>query len=310
MPEISIIVPVYKVEKYLNRCVESILKQTFSDFELILVDDGSPDNCPRMCDEWAKKDNRIRVIHKENGGAGQARNAGLKNAIGKYIGFVDADDWIAPQMYEELYKMLKLHDDAQIAMCQLVKTSDMHFEKKNNNKKAEFLDVSGMMKYFFRVNGEKSNYSVCNKLLCKDILREFKFTEGTISEDVEANYFFYTHSKGMMMSPNVYYYYFVNDEGVTKSAVTKKDLEYINVWNRVKEEQKNNALFYKYSEINYARAHFTILSKMKLYGYDKGDSELRELYVSLKKCVRRYFWKLLRWKMPITRKVLLCYVIL
>lgn len=88
MPEISIIVPVYKVEKYLDRCVKSILAQTFTDFELILVDDGSPDNCPKMCDEWAKKDERIRVIHKENGGVSSARNAGLRVAVGKYIGFV------------------------------------------------------------------------------------------------------------------------------------------------------------------------------------------------------------------------------
>ena len=86
---ISVIVPVYKVEKYLNKCVQSIVNQTYKNLEIILVDDGSPDNCPQMCDEWAKKDSRIKVIHKENGGVSSARNAGLDNSFGDYIGFID-----------------------------------------------------------------------------------------------------------------------------------------------------------------------------------------------------------------------------
>ena len=91
---ISIIVPVYKVEKYIDRCVESIINQTYKNIEIILVDDGSPDNCPKICDEWAKKDKRIRVIHKENRGVSSARNVGIDVAKGKYIGFVDSDDYI------------------------------------------------------------------------------------------------------------------------------------------------------------------------------------------------------------------------
>ena len=102
MCEISIIVPVYKVEKYLKKCVDSILAQTFSDFELILVDDGSPDNSGRICDDYAKKDARVRVVHKQNGGLSSARNAGIEVAKGKYLGFVDSDDYIAEDMYELL----------------------------------------------------------------------------------------------------------------------------------------------------------------------------------------------------------------
>ena len=95
MPEISIIVPVYKVEKYLDRCVESIRKQTLKNFELILVDDVSPDQSPELCDAWSRRDSRIHVVHKENGGLSSARNAGLEAARGNYIGFVDSDDWVA-----------------------------------------------------------------------------------------------------------------------------------------------------------------------------------------------------------------------
>ena len=100
-PEISIIVPVYNVEKYLPECIESILVQTFTDFELILVEDGSPDGCPALCDAAAEKDGRIRVIHQKNGGLSAARNAGLDIARGEWIGFVDSDDYIAPEMYEK-----------------------------------------------------------------------------------------------------------------------------------------------------------------------------------------------------------------
>lgn len=101
---LSIIVPVYKAEKHLDRCVESILSQTYGNIELVLVDDGSPDASPAMCDSWAKRDWRVRVIHKKNNGASSARNAGLDMASGEYIGFVDADDFVEPDMYETLMK--------------------------------------------------------------------------------------------------------------------------------------------------------------------------------------------------------------
>ena len=112
-PKISVIVPVYKAEKYLHRCVDSILSQTFTDFELILVNDGSPDNCGAICDEYAQKDNRVRVFHKENGGVSSARNLGLDNAKGEWITFVDSDDWLKPGCLEQLTNKL----DADMIKC-------------------------------------------------------------------------------------------------------------------------------------------------------------------------------------------------
>lgn len=113
---ISVIVPIYKVEKYLTQCVDSILAQTHKDLEIILVDDGSPDGCGAMCDEYAKRDSRVRVIHKENGGLSDARNAGLAVCTGDYIGFVDSDDYIAPDMYETLAAFAE-KEDLDVAMC-------------------------------------------------------------------------------------------------------------------------------------------------------------------------------------------------
>lgn len=115
-PLISVIVPVYKVEQYLDRCVKSIVYQTWNNLEIILVDDGSPDGCPQMCDEWARRDARIRVIHKENGGLSDARNAGMAAATGEYIAFVDSDDWIEPDMYRLLYEQME-RTQSDIAAC-------------------------------------------------------------------------------------------------------------------------------------------------------------------------------------------------
>ena len=107
MDLISVIIPVYNTEKYLDACVESVAGQTYDNLEIILVDDGSADNCPAMCDEWARRDSRIRVIHKKNGGQGEARNFGIEAARGEYIGFVDSDDIVSPVMYERLLDSLR-----------------------------------------------------------------------------------------------------------------------------------------------------------------------------------------------------------
>lgn len=123
IPEISIVVPVYNVEKYLDKCIESILRQTFEDFELILVDDGSPDNSGKICDEWAKKDSRIKVIHQKNGGLPNARNTGINNATGRYIAFVDSDDWVEKDFLSVLYSGIT-ENNADIVQCNYSRVFD------------------------------------------------------------------------------------------------------------------------------------------------------------------------------------------
>ena len=148
MPKVSIIVPVYKVEPYLHRCVDSILAQTFTDFELILVDDGSPDNCPAICDEYAENDGRIKVVHKENGGVSSARNAGMEIACGKYYLFCDSDDYVSPCWCETLYNAAIEHQGSFIfgginlvdeANPNIV-TNTTNLEKKEYEKSA-FIDM-------------------------------------------------------------------------------------------------------------------------------------------------------------------------
>ena len=139
MPKISIIVPVYKAEKYLNRCVDSILAQTFTDWELLLIDDGSPDRSGEICDEYAKKDSRIRVIHKENGGVSSARQRGLDESVGEYTIHADPDDWVEPEMLDELYKKAK-EEDADMVICDFIceyKTGSVVCEQNVKNCNSE-----------------------------------------------------------------------------------------------------------------------------------------------------------------------------
>lgn len=312
MPLISIIVPVYKAEKYLNRCVDSILNQTLKDFELILIDDGSPDQSGNLCDNWAQKDNRVRVIHQDNKGAGAARNAGLNLAHGDYIGFVDSDDWIEPQMYEILYKAILAYD-SDISECSLI--SRKQWSKRDNYDVDRFPFVvknrEEMLSMFFRVHGEKRIFSVCSKLIKKSLLNNFKFKEGTISEDISASYYFIMKTNRVAVTDFSFYNYFVNQQGVTKSPVTMKDMEYIQAFLRIYHDiKKSYPKFEGYAYMNYIRSNYTILCKMDLFGYDKSNHDLVKKHQQLKSTVRRNFKRLLCWPMPVSRKILLFYVVL
>ena len=182
-PTVSIIIPVYNVEKYLDKCLDSVVNQTYTNLEIILVDDGSPDNCPAMCDAWMSRDSRINVIHQLNGGLSRARNAGLKIAAGEFIGFVDSDDWIEPEMFELLMTAI-METDADIAVCRYqqesvdskgIKKVVVSSEKKlYSNEEALRLIIMG---------GSFIGTVVWNKLYRKSILANIRFPEGKIHED-------------------------------------------------------------------------------------------------------------------------------
>lgn len=183
-PKISIIVPVYKVEKYLHKCIDSILAQTFKDFELILVDDGSPDSCGKICDEYASKDERIVVIHKENGGQASARNKGIDIARGDFIGFVDSDDWIESDMYEILYDICSNHN-CDIANC----SSTIYFKDRtviNGGHPLIIHNRNEAMKTM--LEGKLYDEVVWTKLIRRELLNEIRFNENIIYEDTEFTY--------------------------------------------------------------------------------------------------------------------------
>ena len=176
---ISVIVPVYKVEQYLDRCIESIVNQTYRDLEIILVDDGSPDNCPAICDRWSKIDSRIKVIHKENGGVSSARNVGLDNADGEYIGFADSDDYLDPKMFELLLNAL-VSDGSDISVCSsfaVAENGEIKTDASAENKVCSQEEAVKLISY-------KMNNSLWNKLFRRKVFDGCRFDEGhTFGED-------------------------------------------------------------------------------------------------------------------------------
>lgn len=184
-PMISIIVPIYRVEKYLKECVDSILAQTYKNFELILVDDGSPDNCPAICDGYAKQDDRVVVVHKKNGGLSDARNAGLDIAKGEYIGFVDSDDYISPIMYETLMNRI-ISDQSDIVICEYI-CVDESGEIIDNNKSHRKIQSRCYLQNDFITEiavlyGD--NYLIAwDKLYRKEIFNSLRFPIGKLHED-------------------------------------------------------------------------------------------------------------------------------
>lgn len=183
---ISVIVPIYKVEKFLPKCIESILNQTYSDFELILVDDGSPDKCPEICDEYAAKDQHIVVIHQKNSGVSAARNAGLKKAKGQYIGFVDPDDFIAPDMYEKMVQAMET-SEAELVVCGYdYYDEEYHIDEKRKYRvdSDEVIDQKELMKRMSDMP-PTIRHGVWNKLFKSSLLSEIYFMENLhSSEDV------------------------------------------------------------------------------------------------------------------------------
>lgn len=224
-PLISVIVPVYKVEKYLDRCVESIVGQTYSNLEIILVDDGSPDHCPVMCDAWADKDNRIKVIHKENGGLSDARNAGMEAADGELIGFVDSDDWIAPDMYQCLYEAMEA-DNSDMAACGVKKVWE-------NGKSTEMLTGSGCcvlnrteaMKALIEESWLK--HPVWYKLYKAELIRDIRFPVGKYHEDVFWSYRAVGAAENVSVTDHTGYYYWQRSESIMGEDYSLKRLDAI-----------------------------------------------------------------------------------
>lgn len=229
---VSVIVPIYNVEAYLKRAVDSIIDQTYSGLEIILVDDGSPDNCGKICDDYAKKDNRIKVIHKENGGLSDARNAGLDAATGDYIAFVDSDDYIAEDFVETLLLELEKHD-ADVSMCSYRVTSSTEFDgsiwEESGNHEVEVCDRTELLSNLYDANHRDATYFIVawNKLYKASLWEGIRFPKGKIHEDEATTYRIYDRaSKGVYMHRPLYGY-FSAPESITRSRFYLKRLDWM-----------------------------------------------------------------------------------
>ena len=274
-PEISIIVPVYNVEKYLKRCIDSILNQSFTDFELILVDDGSTDNSGKIIDEYTIKDERIKVIHKENGGQGSARNRGLDIAKGNYIGFIDSDDWIHKDMYKILYEnIIKYNMD--ISQIDHKPTSSYINDEDIINEKVHIVD--NILEEFGNCTSfELLPYIfVWNKLYKADIWSNFRFPENKFAEDLRVIYKMYDKSNKMIKIDRKLYYYFMSDNSSTRGKFNIKKLEDIEAWEEMLQFFNN-----KHSDINISNLKAVFCERLLRYYF--WSYEYKNIQVDLKK---------------------------
>jgi len=252
---ISIIVPVYKTEKYLRRCVDSILAQTYTNIEVILVCDESPDNCGVICDEFKQKDSRVIVIHKENEGVSSARNDGLDVATGEYYGTVDSDDYIHPDMYKKLYRILK-NKDADIAACRYQRTSEWSVgEAVCDTDKEDLLEYTNMEAVYdyLEVKDNVIDGHTWNKLYKRDLFKCIRFPIGSIADDVATVYKLLYEAKKVVSTSQALYYFYNNPNSSTRVVYSERMFDSLVA---IKEQidffvEKNEAELIKLSVVRY-----------------------------------------------------------
>ena len=227
---ISVIVPVYKTEKYIGRCVESLVNQTYKNIEILLVDDGSPDNSPALCDEWAKKDRRIKTFHKKNNGVAAARQFGVAEATGEYIMFVDSDDWVREDTCEYLISLIK-RGDYQVACCSYCLTKDNAEPSETDNEIITELDFNGIMKGLY----DYYLWSMCFKLFKKELFEKAEIPEITltVSEDLLTNFYVFRQCDSIIVSNKEKYLYFRHSGSVMTKMTMKRITDQLSAYKAI-----------------------------------------------------------------------------
>ena len=263
-PILSIIVPVYNVEQYLPRCLDSILAQTFTDFEVIAVDDGSPDNCGQILDEYAQKDNRIKVIHKENGGVSSARNVALDVAQGEYIGFVDPDDYISCDMYEHLYNEA-VAGNYDVVQCnyELVGFAGASTRILDHIQDCVYTKETSMDAFFDNI----IRYNVWNKIFRAELVSENRFSEElSIAEDKLFIFEILQKANRIKVTKQYCYYYVKSNTSVYNSDISEKRFDDLKVLDIISESNSciyNCESFFNHCAIVYLNILFRILGSQK-----------------------------------------------
>lgn len=235
---ISVIIPVYKVEKYLERCVKSIINQSYKNIEIILVDDGSPDQCGEICENYAKKDKRIKVLHKENGGLSDARNHGVDHSEGKYITFVDSDDYVSEHYVEYLYRLL-IDNNADISCCCAVRTDKDHAEFINNREINDVIIMSGVNTCRELVGGlYRILVTAWGKLYKESTIKQYSFPVGKNHEDEATTCKYFYSANKVVIGNKCLYAYYINQYGIMHSFHDELSKDVI--W-----AQEHRALFFE-----------------------------------------------------------------
>lgn len=318
---ISVILPIYKVEKYLKKCIESILTQTYKNLDIILVDDGSPDKCGEIIEEFRKKDKRIRTIHQNNGGLSAARNNGIKIANGKYIVCIDSDDWIEKDMIEVLYKNI-VNTNSDISICEFIEEDEygkILSNKKYNNEIIEFSSIEALRSL---IKQDILTNHAWNKLYKKNLFDEIEYPKGQLMEDVSTTYKLFEKANKIVYQNTVLYHYIqrgtsilgnisekrINDQELAffdrnkylmkKYPKLKMEIELDNLYNvktlyylaimggykRLYDSQKYTEYYIEYKKL-YKKNNTEIKGRKSLRLFYKNRT-LYKIYVKLKKKIK------------------------
>lgn len=321
-PKISVIIPVYRTEKYLSECVDSVLAQTFDALELILIDDGSPDSCPQICDDYLKRDNRVRVFHKENEGAAAARNVGLDAARGDYITFVDSDDYIDSMMYENMIRTIERYN-CDFVVCDCVKEYEGYSQQYTHDVRGGYYNEEQFIKEYMpqllilpsiEYPVTISNW-VClfrRELLEKPFIRYqsgIRFSEDWLfgaQAALKAKTFYY-------MKGENHYHYRMNEQSVTHTFKKDKWNDYCKLYDNIKKEFSKVEKYDFHVQINRVLLFLLYnvlddLNKTKQLGIKEKVIKIKDIIKSSE--VKRMFKQLNIWKQQISfkQKVLtMCY---
>ena len=286
-PLISVIVPVYKVEKYLPKCIDSILAQTYPNLEIILVDDGSVDSSGAICDEYASRYEHIRVIHKENGGLSDARNCGIAAAHGEYVGLVDSDDYVDSDMYETLYRLVS-DNDADIAMCGLYDVYEGRPVEQVDSVDVCCVDRTQAMKMV--LEAKVVSVTAVNKLYKKSMFDRVKYPVGRTAEDAFVILHLLEQADRVAITNERKYYYFHRENSITTRLYSKRDFDAIAAY-----EHNYKFIVERFPELEKTArmrlywANFYVLDKMML-----SDNATKQDYAPLVKYIRSGLFFILR----------------
>ena len=309
--KVSVVVPVYNVEKYLKRCLDSIINQTYKNIEIILVNDGSKDNSRDICEEYEKNFDNIILINQENGGLSAARNTGLEYVKGEAVTFVDSDDWLELDAIKYYVDSMKKYN-VDMVVTNNIRTKDY---QKNilqpNNIKEEVLTQEDYAKKFFKIDGNSIEYYAWSKLYKREIMEDVEFPVGLFAEDVLGTFRYMKNSQSIFYSNKITYNYFINDNGLT-AKFGDKDFDLEKIWDTIVEESEGyeNKNFLKYAVINRKRIDFNLLCRIALAenkeeNIEKYNRKITELLKSIKENKQ-----LLLEYLPFSRRVILILFIL
>lgn len=299
--KISIIIPIYNVEKYLKKCIDSLIQQTYENIEIILVDDGSTDNSGRICDCYALNDNRIKVVHQKNGGVSSARNTGLRHSTGNYIGFVDPDDWIDKNMYERMLEVLK-NNNSSISMCSYIyEYGDSKLNELKPDLVEQNLSSDELISKLFVPNSYY--YTIlCNKLYKANLWNGIKFPEGYVHEDEAVIHIIYDRCDQMSTISNEYYHYRMVNTSITHTNDQIRRIDFANALSL------RLNYFYQRKRFDYCEKMLDEILYLTLNGFITKQLDKVSLH-KIKKIIKSNFLKIIKEKKYSTKfkmSILIC----